>query len=458
VSAIAGLQDFRREAPPADVGVYQFPADILVFKFDFAGTTHVCAVRGGAGAWVLVDYEVSSATNDSAVIQSALNGLTAGRDWKEKVIVRGDYTLGVKLTVPSYTVLEIQGKLTLADGVNDNMIENSDTTNGNTDIEICGGLLDGNRANNAGNLAGIYLDNVENCTVKDCRVINCARWGIYLGHASYCHIYGCKCSNSGQHGIMVDDHVYYNTVENNICYDNGNHGISLEVYAEHNSIVGNMCIGNVKGIVVENPPNRYNDVIGNIVSGNAHGIQILGSSTNHIRFCNFIGNIVSNNKEHGIYFTQYVSHCEIAGNVCVGNSTQTNNSRDNIYVKDGSTYNYIHGNICRAGINANKPRYGINIGTADCTDNLVINNDLYDDGYGTAPLNDGGTGTIINGNRGNVGFYQEGDYADDWSGLTISGVARNGTRVIVHNTNGAATVTDRLYCYSNGAWHYVDLT
>jgi len=401
-------------------------------------------------------------TSPAVAINWALSNLTSGRTWKERVVVEGNFTLDAKILVPSYTVLDLtNAKFTLADGVNDHMLSNSDTTGGNTHIDIIGGVFDGNKANNTGDLAGIYLDHVDNCTVKDCIVKNCSRWDIRLRYATYCHVYGCNCSDAGQHGIMVAYHVYYNVIENNICYDNGNHGISLEQYAEHNTIIGNVLTGNVKGLVVETPPNRYNDIIGNIVNNNGHGILVYGAATSHVRFCNFIGNVVSNNTAHGLYLSGYVSHCNVIGNVCVGNSrgTGADNTYDNIYLRNGSSYNNIQGNICRAGINTNKPRYGINIGTSDCTGNLVINNDIYDDGYGTAPFNDAGTDTIENNNRGNVGLYLSGDYNADWSGFPPAGlVPTNGTRVIVHNTNGGATVTDRLYCYSNGSWHYVDLT
>ena len=55
------------------------------------------------------------------------------------------------------------------------------------------------------------------------------------------------------------------------------------------------------------------------------------------------------------------------------------------------TFNLISNNVCRAGGETNKPRYGINVAG---TGNKVINNDLYDDGFGTGAYNDSGTGTL----------------------------------------------------------------
>jgi len=89
-------------------------------------------------------------------------------------------------------------------------------------------------------------------------------------------------------------------------------------------------------------------------------------------------------------------HNTIADNTCLENSQDATNTYDDISVQSSTSYSTIQGNNCRAGILANKPRYGINVVAGDCLENLVIDNDLYDDGFGTAPFNDVGTGTKLN--------------------------------------------------------------
>ena len=69
MSQIAGLQDFRKEAPPADIRTFQLPATVMVFQYTFSGTTYICAVRSGNRGWILVDY----GTVVTTVVQSALN-------------------------------------------------------------------------------------------------------------------------------------------------------------------------------------------------------------------------------------------------------------------------------------------------------------------------------------------------------------------------------------------------
>ena len=83
--------------------------------------------------------------DDASVIQSALNSLTAGRKWRETVILKGDFEIRNKITLPSHTTLNLsEAYLKLGDSVNDHMFY----AEGETNIEIIGGKLDGNKANN----------------------------------------------------------------------------------------------------------------------------------------------------------------------------------------------------------------------------------------------------------------------------------------------------------------------
>ncbi|GAG44178.1 unnamed protein product, partial [marine sediment metagenome] len=82
MAVIAGLQDFRQEGVPADIGVFQFPAAVLVFDFTFSGTRYFCVIRAGTLGWILVDYGIDLAT----ATNNAFGALTAGRTWKEKVV------------------------------------------------------------------------------------------------------------------------------------------------------------------------------------------------------------------------------------------------------------------------------------------------------------------------------------------------------------------------------------
>ena len=49
--------------------------------------------------------------DDAEVIKKASDSLTAGRTWKEKVVLKGNFSLNDEIQVPSYTTLVVDGKL-----------------------------------------------------------------------------------------------------------------------------------------------------------------------------------------------------------------------------------------------------------------------------------------------------------------------------------------------------------
>jgi len=98
-----------------------------------------------------------------------------------------------------------------------------------------------------------------------------------------------------------------------------------------------------------------------------------------------------------------VFHNTISVNTVVGNSQDNDNTYDGIFVDGNCDYNNIQGNTVRRGTGGNQQRYGIRINSADCDNNLVINNDLYWAGT-TADNSDAGSGTIIHNNRTRDGW------------------------------------------------------
>lgn len=121
-----------------------------------------------------------TSTNSSAVINSALGNLTSGRTWSETVYLKGNFTINAPIQVPSYVDLAINGKITLADGSDCNMIENADRVGGNSEMVIRGvewAVLDGNQAEQTtGNGIDIFNNNVlvsgSTIRIEDLRVLN----------------------------------------------------------------------------------------------------------------------------------------------------------------------------------------------------------------------------------------------------------------------------------------------
>ena len=201
-------------------------------------------------------------------------------------------------------------------------------------------------------------------------------------------IVGNTCQGNSQCGVEVDN-SHYSTIEGNTCSDNGWNGVALHTTSSYNSVTGNVSNGSVSyyGIGIDTDCNS-NSVTGNICKGNnLSGITVNGADNNVV-----IGNVARLNNQHGITLTSSDNNL-ISGNHLTENSQGTTNTYDDIFLSI-SDYNQIQGNLCRAGGETNKPRYGINVSTDTCDGNKVINNDLYDDGFATGAYNDSGTGTV----------------------------------------------------------------
>lgn len=301
------------------------------------------------------------------------------------------------------------------------LIENSDfnTVEGN----VCQGNSDGIRlhasnnntitGNNCpGNDYGIRLrdSNSNNTVVGNTCIGNTD--GIQLYGSSDNTVTGNTCQGNGAVGINLTASSDNNTVTGNTCQGSSSHGIILSD-SDNNTISGNTLQGNYNGIYLTTD-SISNTISGNTCQGNTRrGIHLYNScdknliSDNncqdngwdgiYIKNCDgntITGNICQGNGLHGIGI-EGCNNGAIIGNTCTENSQDADNTYDDIYL-EGSDYNDIQGNTCRAGAQANKPRYGINISDAASDENLVIDNDLYNDGFITAPFNDVGTGTKLN--------------------------------------------------------------
>ena len=130
----------------------------------------------------------------STVIQKALDSLTPNRTWKERVVVRGDFTLKSPLTIRSYTLLELLGRLKLADRANCYMLKTDFSTH-STEIEVCGGIWDGNGANQTRSISSpskltdyfghiFFFYDVDHLRVHDLKTVNPNAWAIRIQKAT----------------------------------------------------------------------------------------------------------------------------------------------------------------------------------------------------------------------------------------------------------------------------------
>jgi len=365
MAQVAALIDFRGQGAPHDVGTFLVPANIIVYQASFGGTTFVCAARQAERGWVLVAYLPLTGANATTVINAALAGLTAARTWKETVIVYGNYTgLGV-ITVHSYTILVIQGAWTCQDGLNTHWILNSDTVGGNTFIDICGGKLDGNQANQTADVNVIHFKTVSHCwfyrlhIICSKRVTTTSTPGVDYGGcgiqgitATNCIVYRCRIEQMMKDGVQFETNSYENIVcyctfyttisfvtetggiqfcitsgyniaaHNMINVTNLENTVCLKIHsANYNILIGNVCRNaNFAAIMVYC---QDGDTSQNIISKNnivgagaGTGIRIRGQTTQHPR------NVVDGNNITG----------HLVGIYIVSNPTTAHAGVDDTYI------------------------------------------------------------------------------------------------------------------------------
>lgn len=148
-----------------------------------------------------------TSTVADTVIENAMNGLTLGRTWKETVKVLGSFLLTDEISIPSYVSLDLSdATLKTANSTSINILQNS----GDVEIEVVGGNLDGNKANNpvGGNpdlQNGIRFVSITSLRLENVNVTNCPYDGVYLNSISVFSSDKIIISGSGRYGFVSYD-------------------------------------------------------------------------------------------------------------------------------------------------------------------------------------------------------------------------------------------------------------
>jgi len=375
-----------------------------------------------------------SGKDATKVIQSALDALTTGRTWKETVVVSGDFVIS-QISLPSYVHLTIQGKLTVTDNLNRKAIVNDDPTGGNSEIEISGGTIDGNKAGQdpakaAENIATIFMENVDGLHIHDLKLINGWVSGIAVFNCKNAIVVDNRVDNSTNDCITVTDGSLYVTVEGNVVSNAGGGGISygapngieVEDGAKHVAVIGNVSYGNLyHGFESSRDTGKASpeDVVfkGNISFNNQeYGIGISAAAGLTINNLMVKGNFFYENAVNGIRVIR-ATDVEIASNFIYSTKTTGNGmfieSSDNLEVEANVLIGYMRNIYLKTVTNSlfkgNRLRgafYGMFLESAsdynliqgnyrhhtegqairlvtNCDDNLIENNFCHGDiGYG----------------------------------------------------------------------------
>lgn len=357
-------------------------------------------------------------TSSSTEINWALSNLTSGRTYKEKVVVIGNYELDDTIKVPSYTILEIQGKLTLANNINKSMIENDDQVNGNTDIEIVGGELNGNKTNQTSghginfvyvtnpSIKGVCIHDVKEDGIRitgnnDVRkpvmigniIHDCDGIGIDVRNCYYGILVKANhIQNCGSYGILIFYCRYAFEVIGNICYLNDDDGIRLSGSAE-GILAGNGICFNNRGLYIGG--SAHNTIYGNVIFGNNLGGIYTNTDSDGLVITDnyFAGNNLGSPANSYDHINILGDDCVITGN---GLYDTTGRLRHGIYIEANDCV--VSGNIIDCNGSGDGVRLVDSINTV-ISDNRITNNG----GYG---VNETGTSdyTLLDGNnlRGNT--------------------------------------------------------
>jgi len=344
---VAGLQDFRQEGPPGDIGVFQAAASIIVYQFTFSGVTYYVAQRMGIRGWTLV---TPLNTDPAIILNSAMTAINVAGGG---VIYckAGTYAFtnaNNKLLMKNYVALRGEGYGTVFQMPTNianwsGLIENEHcrTSTPDTFMEIAYIAFDGRHASQTNqSVCSIYMEGVQHVKVHHCWFLDQKGFGfdsqdfaVNANHTSdvelafnYCDYAGynfCGFAAEGAAGatfskISVHDNYVTNTdtgisffglvvdssIVNNICYHNQNTllftnhvGIAMEPNGSYSPsdilISGNHVEDNKGGIVclAGNKIDIVNDIVyKNGVTGvTGYGISLWSTTTN----CHVSNNIIT---------------------------------------------------------------------------------------------------------------------------------------------------------------------
>jgi hypothetical protein len=322
-------------------GVYPGAPSYTVYSI--SGTTYAKNQNGA------VDY---SGTDAATVIQSALNGLTAGRSIIEKIVLQGDFTAS-NILVGNYTEIEIQGKISLPNGVSSGTaIFKSASSSGFPlhSVYLHGGTLDGNAANNPSGGYGLSLYDLCNSRIDNIRFQYFREYCAYFNRVteSEGNFITNLCvpsdpNGEGNYGVGFYIRYMKDSKIEGISYesDTGSHGV--DVYACRNSMFSNFMIsagsiglyvhGSVEGCTFSNIDADYCYLYGIAVEGISPSIYKMPNK--------FIGCDSNYNIGHGWEID------DTARQIFIGCSAYHNNRGESGYsgfiIKGNSIYNKFIG-------------------------------------------------------------------------------------------------------------------
>jgi hypothetical protein len=195
------------------------------FAFVYASVALACA---SVQAAVLVDARQAAPT--AAALQQAIDGLDVSRSYIATVKAVGVFTLESTLRLPDRTRLDLSEAVLIRGAELDgSVIENTHPDSGNTQIEIIGGRIDGNKGTGVKGKHGIALLWTSHAKVQGVTVVNCHEDGVRLNglgkRVQYAFFDQLHLANNGQCGLNIMWASRQVLVSNIVAVGNGVFGV-----------------------------------------------------------------------------------------------------------------------------------------------------------------------------------------------------------------------------------------
>ena len=409
------------------------PASYIVFQ---DGSTYY-ARNGRTG-------EVKYSGGDIANLTSYVFNELAPRTWLERVNFKGSFTVSNTIQIPSYTFLDLSEAKFTANGLEAPMFYSV-----GSNIEVYGGLIQGNGPQKGTLLYGFFFNGSSNIKISQTKIVSTTWETIYFLNCRNITLISTCHHDSGREGIAVwndDEHAYEN--------------IDLKV------IGSTFTDCTWDGIVIDSNNVRGVKIESCTFSNNGYcGIKLNSARETQIVNCQSV-----NNTQHGIYvqnpykvstFSRYIG---VSRNIIISDCITGYNGESNIHIKDTdsaivegctSKYSNMHGiwvencnfTIVKANVVLNNgqaaPSYWHGIYLTGTENSIFSNNVCTDDQQKKTQ---------------GVGIYEEAiacDYNtfDDnycLGNYFSNGLKINGVHSTVHHNQGFCTQNSGMVTINNG--------
>lgn len=416
---------------------------ILKIAGDLGGTastplTKTRTVTKTIGTTVQAADHICDGTNDEVEFNAAITAVHDAGGGEIRVRY-GSYVGGKVLLKDNIRLVFEQGATyTLANSSNSHAFENADTVGGNTNIQVVGLVIDGNKANQTGAYHGIHLVNVTNSSFENCKVSNCVYNNVYLDSCNNVKINQLETTGAVHEGIIFSN-TNYSYLLNSRTYANGTSGMQLRgsggssyntifnLKVQNNTLYGLFfgqsgdgdCIGNTAqsclveyngddALVIEYSP--YSKVLDCIVQYNGSHAGDQGIPVDNSPHTIVTGCLVQYNFADGIEVKHGSNYSVITGNICRNNSNVGNGANPTptldgcgIVLRGDTHHCTVTANTCYSDEATPSQRRGIMLTDAGNDYNVVTGNTLYGNSVAQVQEAGGIGGTSHNLIFGNAG-------------------------------------------------------